>query len=136
MLNSIEMFERLAYFGIRAVVPLYIMQAGRAGRPAPDRPAQGLDLHAWWAIFQSFLPIVTGGIADRYGYKRVLAVRDHDELHRLRDDGEPAQLRGFFAGILVLATGTAFFKPALQGSIAQSLTRRIRRWAGAFSTGW
>ena len=31
MLNSIEMFERLAYFGIRAVVPLYIMQATEPG---------------------------------------------------------------------------------------------------------
>ena len=31
MLNSIEAFERLAYFGIRAVVPLYIMQATEPG---------------------------------------------------------------------------------------------------------
>ena len=30
---------------------------------------------------------------------------------------------GFFAAILVLAAGTAFFKPALQGSIAQNLNK-------------
>lgn len=27
MLNSVEMMERLAYFSMRAMVPLYIMQA-------------------------------------------------------------------------------------------------------------
>jgi MFS family permease len=30
---------------------------------------------------------------------------------------------GFFLGIMTLATGTAFFKPSLQGSLAQNLTK-------------
>jgi hypothetical protein len=35
----------------------------------------------------------------------------------------PGNYWGFFAGILTLATGTAFFKPGLQGSLAQNLTK-------------
>ncbi len=31
LLNGIEMFERLAYFGVRSVVPVYIMQADDPG---------------------------------------------------------------------------------------------------------
>ena len=71
MCNSIEMFERLAYFGIRAVVPIYIMQATEPGGLHLTAAHKGW-IYAWWAVFQSFLPMITGGYADRYGYKRVL----------------------------------------------------------------
>src|ERR1700675_2759952 len=71
-LNTIEMWERLAFYNLRVMAPIYIMQA--------DNP-RGLHLtagdkgtiYAWWAAFQSLLPIVTGGYADRFGYKRTLA---------------------------------------------------------------
>ena len=123
MLNSIEMFERLAYFGIRAVVPLYIMQATEPGGLHLSALTKGW-IYAWWAVFQSFLPIVTGGFADRYGYKRVLFFAISANVAGLCHDGPTCTVYyGFFAGILVLATGTAFFKPSLQGSIAQNLTK-------------
>jgi MFS family permease len=31
-------------------------------------------IYAWWAIFQSLLPVITGGFADRFGYKRTLGL--------------------------------------------------------------
>ncbi len=122
MLNSIEMFERLAYFGIRAVVPLYIMQATEPGGLHLSALHKGW-IYMWWAIFQSFLPIVTGGIADRYGYKRVLFFAISANVIGYVMMANFHDYYGFFAGILVLATGTAFFKPALQGSLAQALTK-------------
>ncbi len=123
MLNSIEMFERLAYFGIRAVVPLYIMQAAEPGGLHLTALHKG-TIYAWWAVFQSFLPIVTGGIADRYGYKRVLLFAILMNVTGYVMMANLHSYLGFFAGVLVLATGTAFFKPSLQGSIAQNLTKR------------
>jgi len=123
MLNSIEAFERLAYFGIRSVVPLYIMQATEPGGLHLTAMHKG-TIYAWWAVFQSFLPIVTGGIADRYGYKRVLAMAISMNVAGYVMMANFHGYFGFFAGIIVLATGTAFFKPALQGSIAQNLTKR------------
>ncbi len=122
MLNSIEMFERLAYFGIRAVVPLYIMQATEPGGLHLSALHKGW-IYMWWAIFQSFLPMVTGGIADRYGYKRVLFFAISANVVGYIMMANFHDYYGFFASILVLATGTAFFKPALQGSLAQSLTK-------------
>ncbi len=123
MLNSIEAFERLAYFGIRSVVPLYIMQATEPGGLHLTAMHKG-TIYAWWAIFQSFLPIITGGIADRYGYKRILAMAISMNVLGYVMMANFHGYYGFFAGILVLATGTAFFKPALQGSIAQNLTKK------------
>ena len=122
MLNSIEMFERLAYFGIRAVVPLYIMQATEPGGLHLSALHKGW-IYMWWALFQSFLPIITGGIADRYGYKRVLFFAISANAVGYVMMANMHNYYGFFASILVLATGTAFFKPALQGSLAQSLTK-------------
>ena len=123
MLNSIEAFERLAYFGIRAVVPLYIMQATEPGGLHLTAVHKGA-IYAWWAIFQSFLPIVTGGLADRYGYKRILTLAITMNAGGYVMMANFHSYVGFFAGILVLATGTAFFKPALQASIAQNLTKK------------
>ncbi|MCP4245988.1 MAG: peptide MFS transporter, partial [bacterium] len=122
MLNSIEAFERLAFFGIRAVVPIYIMQATEPGGLHLTAIHKGW-IYMWWAVLQSWLPMFTGGIADRYGYKRVLVGAISANVIGYFMMASFHDYYGFFAGILVLATGTAFFKPALQGSIAQNLTK-------------
>jgi proton-dependent oligopeptide transporter, POT family len=122
-LNTIEMWERLAYFSIRSVVPVYIMQADDPGGLHFTAAMKG-TIYAWWAFFQSIFPIVTGGFADRYGYKKMMFL---SVTMNIVGYVMMAYLRtyvGFFAGILVLATGTAFFKPSLQGSMAQSLTKK------------
>jgi len=129
LLNSIEMFERLAFFGIRAVVPIYIMQATEPGGLHLTAIHKGW-IYMWWAILQSWLPLFTGGIADRYGYKRVLAGSIMANAVGYLMMAYLHSYYGFFAGILVLATGTAFFKPALQGSLAQNLSKKYS------SLGW
>ncbi|MBN1513035.1 MAG: MFS transporter [Phycisphaerae bacterium] len=122
MLNSIEAFERLAYFGIRAVVPIYIMQATEPGGLHLSATHKGI-IYAWWGAVQSFLPLFTGGIADRYGYKRVLCCAISTNVIGYLMMAYLHSYAGFFAGVLILALGTAFFKPSLQGSIAQNLTK-------------
>jgi len=131
ILNCIEMFERLAYFSLRVMAPIYIMQASM------DNPG-GLHLtadhkgtiYAWWFIFQSLLPIVTGGIADRYGYKRVLFFSITLNTAGYLVMAFVQTYLGFFTGVIMLATGTAFFKPSLQGSLVHSMR------TDQSSTGW
>src|SRR5215471_11200528 len=69
--NTIEMWERLAFFNLRVMAPIYIMQADNPGGLHLTAADKG-TIYAWWAAFQSLLPIVTGGYADRLGYKRTL----------------------------------------------------------------
>jgi MFS family permease len=130
-LNTIEMFERLAYFSIRVMAPIYIMQASNPGGLHLTARDKG-SIYAWWSLFASLLPIVTGGFADRYGYKRTLVFAftlmtgGYVMAAFLRDIqwwGGLSNYWIFFIAIMTLATGTAFFKPALQGSIAQSLDK-------------
>jgi len=169
-LNSIEMWERLAFYNLRVMAPIYIMQADNPGGLHLTAGDKGI-IYAWWAVFQSLLPVVTGGLADRFGYKRTLAFAislmliGYLMMAGLRDlaslDQFAAMLSGigrsmadwsfggslpgrvldgltdfagggligsgnywgFFLSILTLATGTAFFKPGIQASLAHQLTR-------------
>lgn len=122
MLNVIEMWERMAYFLIRSVVAIYIMQADEVHGLHFTAMQKGI-IYAWWGVFQSILPMVTGGYADRYGYKKTLAFSITLNITGYIMMAYMTSFWGFFVAVIVLATGTAFFKPSLQGSLAQSLTK-------------
>ena len=55
------------------------------------------EIFALWAIVQSFVPILSGGFADRYGYKINIAAATHTgrsptaELHILVPHAEPVR---------------------------------------------
>ena len=123
MLNTIEMFERLAYYLVRSVIAIYIMQADD-----PDglhfTAADKAMIYSLWFIFQSLLPTFTGGFADRYGYKKTLAVSITLNILGYVLMATQRSLFGFTFGIVVLASGSALFKPSLQGSLAQNLTSK------------
>ena len=120
--NVIEMWERLAYYTLRPIAPIYICQATEPGGLHLPQATKGW-IYMWWAIFQSFLPMVTGGYADRYGYKRTLAFSVTMNIIGYLLLAFTHSYYGFFAGIIILAIGTAFFKPSLQGTIAHQLTK-------------
>lgn len=150
-LNSIEMLERLAFYTLRVMAPIYIMQADDPGGLHLTAQQKG-TIYKWWAVFQSLLPMATGGFADRYGYKRTMTFsitlmligylmialwRDVLWLPALVTDGievmsamDRSNYWALFISIMALATGTAFFKPSIQGSLAQNLHK------GNSSLGW
>ena len=73
IVNAMEMFERLAYYGVRTVIPLYIVLSLEEGGPQFTHVQKGI-IFFWWAGFQSMIPIVAGGYADRYGHKNTIAL--------------------------------------------------------------
>ena len=129
LLNGIEMWERLAYFGMRSVVPVYIMQADNPGGLHFTAADKGI-IYLFWFLFQSVLPMFTGGYADRYGYKKTMSVSIAMNIIGYLMMANLRTFPGFFAGVLVLAAGTALFKPSLQGSLAQNLDKSVS------SLGW
>jgi proton-dependent oligopeptide transporter, POT family len=127
-LNVIEMWERLAFYNLRVMAPIYIMQADDPGGLHLTAQNKGI-IYAWWAVFQSLLPVFTGGFADRFGYKRTLAFAislmtvGYLMMALMRDLSFINNFWAFFAAVLTMATGTAFFKPSLQGSLAHQLSK-------------
>lgn len=120
---GVEMWERLAYYACRTVVGLYIAQADDPGGLHFSQHQKG-NIFAAWALVQSMVPMVSGGFADRYGYKKTIATSvtlvctGYVLMANLRS------YAGFFAGCLVLAFGTAIFKPGIQGTLAQSMSKK------------
>ena len=123
VVNLMEMIERLAYYGVRVVIPIYIAQADEIGGLHFTQGDKGF-IFMWWALVQSALPVFTGGFADRYGYKKQIVVAVLLKglgyvLMASQRDFWP-----FFGGCLLLAAGTAVFKPPIQGTFVKTLTDR------------
>jgi POT family proton-dependent oligopeptide transporter len=118
---TIEMWERLAWYGLRVVLPIYIMQADEPGG-LHFTSAQKGSIYGVWALVQSLIPMVSGGFADRYGYKKTIAAYVTINVAAFIMMANVRTYPLFFASCLLLAFGTALFKPAIQGTLAQSLS--------------
>ena len=76
-----------------------------------------------WALFQSVLPVFTGGLSDRYGYKETIFISTIVKILGYLIMAMVPTYIGFFFGALVLATGTAIFKPGIQGTLVNATKR-------------
>ena len=117
--NIMEMIERLAYYGVRVVIPIYIAQADEIGGLHFSQSDKG-SIFMWWALVQSALPAFTGGVADRYGYKRQIVVAIGLKMVGYLIMATQRDFWPFFTGCLVLAAGTAVFKPPGTGDLCQN----------------
>ncbi|HEY9900308.1 MAG TPA: MFS transporter [Pantanalinema sp.] len=117
--NVMELIERWAYYGVRAVLSLYIVDAVANGGLEFTHVQKG-SIYAAWAMVQSLLPLFTGGYADRYGYKGTVAFSILIKIAGYLLMATQHSYGGFFLGCMLLATGTAVFKPGVQGIIANA----------------
>ena len=146
--NSVEMLERLAYYGLRTVLPIFMVLSIEQGGPQFDHTQKGF-IFAWWALIQSMVPVFTGGYADRYGYKLTVGISIAVKMlgyvvmgfaieiagiltggESLKIAGDTTTLYVFCAGAWLLALGTAIFKPGIQGILAHQLNEENE------ATGW
>lgn len=122
MANIIEMFERLAYYGVRVVIPIYIAQADEPGGLHFTQEDKGA-IFAIWALVQSLVPMVSGGFADRYGYKRTMAFSFTVKIIGYLLMATQRDFYPFLFGVCLLAFGTAVFKPGVQGTLVRTLNK-------------
>ncbi|MEM6369355.1 MAG: MFS transporter [Myxococcota bacterium] len=148
--NWMELVERFAYYGVRVVLPVFMVLAIEDGGPQLDHVQKG-TIYAVWAILQSFVPILSGGFADQYGFKLNIALSTAlkiigylvmgwcipiaelmagSSLAEARAAGLDRVFEVFFVGAMFLAVGTAIFKPGVQGMIGQEMPKQ------SASLGW
>jgi len=123
MVNIMEMLERLAYYGVRVVIPIYIAQADEPGGLHFTQIDKG-HIFLWWAVVQSLVPMFSGGFADRYGYKRTIAFSIVLKMIGYLMMATQREFIPFLIGCCVLAMGTAIFKPGVQGTLVRSLNKK------------
>jgi len=123
IVGAMEMVERLAYYGVRSVAGLYAKSPLSEGGLGISVSQYGTILMVWSA-FQGFVPIFVGGLADRYGYKLIIGVSTVVKITAYLIMAAFANFWGFLAGAVFLATGTAIFKPGIQGTLVKSTNRQ------------
>lgn len=122
IVGGMEMIERLAYYGVKAVATLYAKDPVSKGGLGVTMTEFGSILTCW-ALTQSVLPVFTGGLSDRFGYKRTIAASTVIKIIGYLIMAAFPTYAGFFVGAIVLASGTAVFKPGIQGTLVKA-TRR------------
>lgn len=121
--GGMEMVERLAYYGVRQVSSLYATDAASNGGLGLAGTDVGI-IFLFWALTQSFVPVLTGGISDRVGYKETIFASTVIKILGYLLMAWFPSFWGFMAGAMVLAFGTGIFKPGIQATIVKSTNRQ------------
>jgi POT family proton-dependent oligopeptide transporter len=121
--GAMEMVERLAFYGVRGVSSLYATDSTSNGGLGLTGHDVGI-IFLLWALMQSFVPVLTGGISDRVGYKETIFASTIFKIIGYLIMAVNPTFWGFTIGALVLAFGTGIFKPGLQATIVKSTNRQ------------
>ena len=117
--NTMEIFERMAWYGFFAVSSLYITGPISEGALGFTSETRG-DLQAIVMFILYLLPVFTGALGDRYGYKKTFFVAYLIMTPAYFLLGQFHSLGGFFVIFLMVALGAAIFKPVVVGTVARA----------------
>lgn len=120
MLFFTEMWERFSYYGMRALLVLYLISEIGSDNPGLGwNKSDASSLYGWYTMLVYITPILGGIIADKlYGYRKaimigaVLMTLGHISLAF-----EP--MPAFYLGLGLLIVGNGFFKPNISSIVGQ-----------------
>ena len=119
--NTIELFERWAWYGFFMLFANYLTSSSDAGGLEFTQSQKGILMGMGTGILY-FLPVLTGAIADRYGYKKILALAFVIYTSAFILLPLFSTFTGVFLMYLYLAVGAALFKPVISATIAKTTT--------------
>lgn len=117
--NTIELFERWAWYGFFMLFANYLTGSADMGGLEFSQEQKGLIMGIGTGILY-FLPVITGSIADKYGYRRVLFIAFSVYTSAFILLPHFNTFAGVFAMYLYLALGAALFKPIISATIAKT----------------
>lgn len=117
--NFIELFERWAWYGFYNAFALYLTLSKDTGALGFTQVQKGAIIGTG-SMLLYFLPILTGAIADRIGFKKQLILSFTAYIAGYFMVGTFESYGLIFASYLFLATAGALFKPIISGMIAKT----------------
>ncbi len=120
--NTIELFERWAWYGFYMAFALYLVNSKDTGALGLTQAQKGIIMGTG-SMLLYFLPVITGSIADKIGYKKILflsftlyvsgfyMIKSFDSFGLM-----------FFAFIWT-CVGGAFFKPIVSAMVARTTNK-------------
>ena len=119
--NTIELFERWAWYGFFMLFANYLTGSSDIGGLEFSQSQKGVIMGVGTGILY-FLPVLTGAIADRYGYKKMLFLAFIVYISAFILLPMFSTFTGVFLMYLYLAIGAALFKPIIQATVAKTTT--------------
>lgn len=119
--NIMEMFERLAFFSVRAVLPLWMIATADKHGLGLTFTEKGL-IFGVWAACQSLIPMLSGSFANYLGYRKSLYIAFTTNVFGYILMANAAGFWSMMVAGIAVGTGTAIFKPPIQGTVASSVT--------------
>lgn len=121
--NLIELFERWGWYGVyNGFFALYLTSAKESGALGFSNVEKGTIMGTGSMILY-FLPVITGAIADRVGYRKVLLVSFITYIVSFFMLSRLETFEAIFAAFILLAVAGALFKPLISGTVARVTDR-------------
>ena len=117
--NTMELFERWAWYGMFAVLALYLTLSRDTGALGFTQSQKGTIMGTVTAILY-FLPLFTGALADRFGYKRMLLIAFVILSSSYLLMGQVRSYAAVYGAFLLVALGAAIFKPIVSATVAKT----------------
>ena len=116
-----EFFERGSYYGVMSILSIYLTLSITDGGLAIPKENVGIIKSTITPLLY-LLPILSGALADRYGYRKVLFFAFIVMSLGYFFCGISYSYNTIFASLLLMVIGAGFFKPLISGTIARSTT--------------
>jgi dipeptide/tripeptide permease len=119
--NIIELFERWAWYGFYMVFALYLVNSKDTGALGLTQAQKGVIMGTG-SMLLYFLPVITGAIADKVGYKRILFLSFTLYISGFYMIKSFDTFGWMFFAFVWTCVGGAFFKPIISAMIARNTT--------------
>jgi POT family proton-dependent oligopeptide transporter len=127
-----EMWERFSYYGMRALLVLFLVSDAAAGGWEWSRK-EAMGLYGWYTGLVYVTPIIGGMLADAFlGYRR--AVLLGALLMTLGHAAMAFETRpAFYAGLILLIIGNGLFKPNISSIVGQLYKNKPEKKDSAYT---
>lgn len=132
LLFFVEMWERMSYYGMRALLVLYMTAATTSGGFGWSK-ADALSLYGWYTGLVYLTPLLGGYMADRYlGLRKSVTFGATVMMIGHIAMAVPG-FTAFYIGLGCLILGNGFFKPAMGQLVGGLFAEGDRRRDGAYT---
>ncbi|HBG23796.1 MAG: peptide permease [Bacteroidetes bacterium GWF2_41_61] len=114
-----EFLERGSYYGVMSVLSVFLILGYESGGLGFSKEQAGAILGTIPPLLY-FLPIISGAIAERYGYRKVLTFAFICMILGYSLTGMSSRYILVFFSLVIMALGAGFFKPVISGTIARN----------------
>ena len=117
--NGMEILERFAWYGMYTLLALYLTSPIEQGGLGLAQSEKGLIMGVV-PFFLYLFPIVSGALADRYGYRKMFIISFSIMAPCYYLLGHIQDMWAFMAVFMMVAMGAGIFKPIVTGTIGRT----------------